>query len=186
MKLTITLLCIFIFGFVASNPPFAGAQNTGVLSRRREIMRVFDSDKGETLTEVMFFDPDGRVDPYFHPDLFLHRAVYSYPGQTPIRPENVIFKILPRNKYKGIVYFSIIVDNAAILEGQASLGEFPFHRRGESGPQQQDVAVPIDIFLRIAQAKKVEFKLGPKDYKNSHKLNDYERKCIVALAETMK
>lgn len=45
--------------------------------------------------------------------------------------------------------------------------------------------MPIDNFLRLTQAKKVEFKVGTKSYKDSYKLNDYGKKCLAALADTM-
>lgn len=44
------------------------------------------------------------------------------------------------------------------------------------------MTVPTEVFLRMAQAKKVELKIG----KSSEKLNDYQRKAIAALAVTIK
>ena len=41
--------------------------------------------------------------------------------------------------------------------------------------------MPTDLFLRVAQAKKVELKLGPKTYK----LNEGQRKHMRALAGTI-
>jgi hypothetical protein len=91
-------------------------------------------------------------------------------------------------KYKIAPSFSITADGAMLQEGDASLRELCcVEINGSSAnPQHIVVTVPIDTFDRITQADKVEFKLTSKRGKYSFKLNEYKRKCLLALINTMK
>jgi hypothetical protein len=172
---------------------FVRAQNVERLSRRPLIIKVFEPEKNESTIYISFADPNSgyagltlQQDGFPSPSLNLKSALYSYPGRNPARPQSVVFTFIPKDKYKGMVYFSISADNAMVHQGEMSQDQYTVKSNGSTESYQEvAVAVPIDIFLGLEQAKKVEFKVGPKSYKNSYKLNDYGKKCLAALADTM-
>jgi hypothetical protein len=172
---------------------FVRAQNIERLSRRPLIVKIFEPEKNESTIYISFADPKSgyeglnlQQDDLYRSSLNLKNALYSYPGRNPARPQSVFFNFIPKEKYKGMVYFSISADNATVHQGEMSQEQYTIKSNGSTESHQEvAVAVPIDIFLGLVQAKKVEFKVGPKSYKNSYKLNGYGKKCLAALADTM-
>jgi hypothetical protein len=172
------------------------AQNSGVLSKRPPVIRIFDSDKNQSTISAPFFDPQNNdlramagLDPdHPPPEIRLHRVEYTYPGKIQSRPQAVLFVFLPLDKYKNAPNFSVTADGMILQEGQATFDELCCEKvNGHTYTQQQIIVpVPIDIFARITQAKKVELKLTSKSGKYSFKLNDYQKKCLAALANTIK
>ncbi|HEX8746528.1 MAG TPA: hypothetical protein VF717_04955, partial [Pyrinomonadaceae bacterium] len=110
------------------------------------------------------------------------KVLYTYPGRTLVRPQTVSFVIVPRQKPKEAVSFSVSADGEIVHQGEA----LPPQSRTDANGRKKTgkditVSVPTEVFLRLAQAKKVEFKIG----KSSEKLNEYQRKAVAALAVTI-
>jgi hypothetical protein len=172
--------------FVGSSSSQIITQNSEVLHRKPAVLKVFNPEKDESKVETLLFDPLQAYDEMMneaslnHPRLQLNRAGYSYPGRTPTRPQSVIFTFIPNEKRKGLVTFSLSADNSLVAQGEVSVVQ-----ENKNSHQELKVAVPTDIFIRIAQARKVEFKIGPESFKDSYKLNDYQKKCVAALAGTI-
>ena len=118
----------------------------------------------------------------------LHSASYTYPGTTKARPQSITFVIQPLNKHKTAPHFSFTADGAVVLEGEATLAELCcIEIYGQSHTNQHIVVtVPTETFERMTQAKKIELKISSKNDNRSFKLNDDQRKCLAALADTMK
>lgn len=184
------LLCSF--GFVAC---WAIAQNSGVLSKQQPVIRIFDPDKNESTVLAILVDPQSSaaramlgIDPdHSPPAIRLHRAEYNYPGKTQSRPQAIAFVFFPLHRYKSAPDYSIKVEGTVLSEGQTTFGEWCCSKvNGHNESQQQImVAVPLDIFERIIQAGKVELKLISKSGKYSFKLNDYQKKSLKTLADTI-
>jgi hypothetical protein len=187
-KVFLYLAVVLYFGLSGL---FAKAQNVEKLSQRPFIIKVFEPEKNESTVYTSFVDPKsgyaGLFPPqgdFSSPSLHLKSALYRYPGKNPTRPQSVVFTFIPKDKFKGVVYFSVNADNAIVHQGEMTQEQYTVKEDG-STYQEVAIVVPIDIFLGFIQAKKVEFKVGPKSYKNSYKLNDYGKKCLAALADTM-
>lgn len=188
------VLCLAILIYLGSSALSARAQNVERLSREPLIIKVFDPEKNETTVYASVVDPrkggpyelSALLDDPNPPSLKATRVLYSYPGRNPTRPQSVTFTFIPRDKYQGIVYFSVSADKAVIHQGEMSQEQYTVKSDGSAGSHQEvAVELPIDIFLRLTQAKKVEFKVGPKSYKNTFKLNDYGKKSLALLVGTM-
>ena len=163
------------------------AQNSEILSRKPPVVRTFDPGKNESNTSTLFVQVEELVaraspgwDPAYDRNLNLYSAEYIYPGRFPARPQTVVFTFISKGKSKGTATFSITADNSLIHEGAVAVVE----RAGTNG--QLKITLPTDIFLRMAQSKKVEFKIRATTYENSYKLKDYQRKCLASLAATIK
>ena len=168
------------------------AQDLEILSKRPPVVRTFDLKKNESTIHGFLFNPDSLqnlFDPHrLQPTMRLHSASYTYPGTTKARPQSITFVIQPLNKQKTAPHFSLTADNTVVLEGEATLAELccvEIYGRSETS-QQIVVTVPTEIFERMTQAKKIELKLSSKNDNHSFKLNDDQRKCLVALANSMK
>ena len=70
--------------------------------------------------------------------------------------------------------FSISAEGQELQQGAAELPGI-----WAKGQQMITVSVPTEVFLRIARAKKVQFKLGPKIYKPV----GFQQKYMRALAK---
>ena len=177
------------FGF---NTLHVFAQDLEILSKRPPVVRTFDPTKNESTIHGFLFNPDSLqnlFDPHrLQPNMRLHSVSYTYPGTTKARPQSVTFVIQPLNKQKTAPHFSFTADSTVALEGEATLAELccvEIYGRSETN-QHIVVTVPTEIFERMTQAKKIELKLSSKNDNHSFKLNDDQRKCLVALANTMK
>jgi hypothetical protein len=170
---------------------------TEILSKQPPVIKVFDPAKNESNVSTLFFDPQSgdlvaramlERDPDYRPRLRLHRAEYTYPGTIQSRPQTIAFVFLPLDKYKNAPNFSVAADGVLLHEGEATIDELCCEKvNGHTYTQQQIIiAVPTELFERITRAKKVEFKLASKSDKYSFKLNDYQKKCVSALASTIK
>lgn len=192
-KMFVCLMLLFCFGLIKIQ---VAAQDSDVLSRNPPVIRVFDPDKNESLISALLIDPtssEARTMMGFDPnrpppEIQLRSAQYSYPGKTPSRPQAIAFVFLPLNRYKLAPDFSVTADGTVLSEGQATFEELCCSREnGRDKTQQQIiVALPLDIMERIKQAKKVELKLASKSGKYAFKLNQYQKKSLVALVDTIK
>lgn len=188
------IACLILLSCSAAGRPRPAAQDSGVLSERPQVIRIFDPDKNETTTSAFLFDLrssefQAGFDSYRPlPGVRLHSAEYSYPGRAAARPRVMAFVFVPRDKYKTAPNFSVTADGAELHQGEATLREMCcVEVNGRSAnPQHIVVAVPMEIFGRLRQAKKIELKLSSKSGKYSFKLNGYQRKCLDALANTIK
>lgn len=190
------LACLTLLFCFGSSALHVAGQSYTVLSKRPSVIRVYDPDKDESTISALFLDPQNSdirsiwaLDPDRPlPEIQLHSAQYRYPGKIQSRPQVIAFVFLPLNKSKNVPNFSVTADGALIQEGQATFDELCCEM--VSGPRNTQqriiVAVPVDSFERVTQAKKVELKLASKSGKYSFKLNDYQKKCLVALANTIK
>ena len=179
--------CLTLLFYATPSGFNAAAQNSRVSSGRPLVSRFFDPDKSETVTLAFLFDL--YADPSRPaPRVSLHRVEYRYPGKTQARPEVISFVFMPLNKYKNAPNFSVTVDGQVIQEGPATFADLCCSEvNGRKETQQQIiVSLPTDVFERVTQAKKVELKLTSKSGNHSFKLNDDQKKRLVALAETIK
>lgn len=185
-----TFLCsaiVLCLGLIVGN---ASTQDTGFLSKNPPVLRIFNPEDNESVTITLLVErnyanwPASPMWPEESPrtNLFFTRALYTFPGRTPVQPQTVSFIVVPRTKPKKAVSFSVSADGEVIHQGEIAPGQ------GETviGGLKLDksvilVPVPTEVFLRLAQAKKVEFKIGT----SSEKLNGYQRKAIAALAGTI-
>jgi hypothetical protein len=171
------------------------AQNSTILSKQPPVTRVFDSDKNESRISAFLIDPQSDafrgtlVYSASHPppDIRLHSVEYTYPGNIPSRPQAMVFVFVPLEKYKTAPSFSVAADGTVLHQGEATLRELCCVEINghKANPQHIVVAVPMEIFERIRQAKKIELKLTSKRGKYSFKVNDYQKKCLTALANTI-
>jgi hypothetical protein len=99
----------------------------------------------------------------------------------------MVFVFVPLEKYKTAPSFSVAADGTVLHQGEATLREVccvEVNGRKQN-PQHIVVAVSMEIFESIRQAKKAELKLTSKRGKYSFKLNDYQKKCLTAMANTI-
>lgn len=178
------LLC---FGLPAIS---SSAQNTEILSKDPSVARAFFREKNETITVTLLYELDFSIKPSSpmwpeespRTNLSFIKALYTYQGRTPMRPQSVSFVILPRQKPKEAVSFSVSADGEVVHQGETLPLQSETDANGRKKTRKDiTVSVPTDVFLRLAQAKKVEFKIG----KSSEKLNGYQRKAVAALAVTI-
>ena len=188
-KILAFLALLFCFGFNAFH---VFAQDLEILSKRPPVVKTFDPQKNESTIHGFLFNPDALqnlFDPHRpQPNMRLHSASYTYAGTTKSRPQSVTFVIQPLNKQQAAPHFSFTADNTAVLEGEATLTELccvEIYGRSHTN-QHIVVTVPTETFERMTQAKKIELKLTSKNGNHSFKLNDDQRKCLAALASTMK
>jgi hypothetical protein len=181
------LACLTLLLCFASNSLQVSAQNSEILSARPPVIKIFDRDKNESTISALLFNPQSTFDPLRTPPaLRLHSVEYRYPGIVFSRPKDVAFVFLPSDKYEAVPNFVLTADDTVLHEGEAMLREMccvEINGRSEN-PQHIVVAVPLETLERLTQARKVELKLNSKRGKYSFKLNDYQRKCLGALAST--
>ena len=170
---------------------FPHAQTSEILSAKPPVYKVFDRDKNQSTVSAILVDPGSMMapfDPDHIPDLRLHTAEYTYAGTTPSRPSTIAFVFQTREKYKTAPNFSVTVDGTAVQEGEATLREVccvQINGR-TANPQHILVSVSPETFERIIQAKKTEIKLASNRGKYSFKLNDFQKKSLTALKNTIK
>jgi hypothetical protein len=149
------------------------------------IIQMFDPAKNETNVKVvlgtnMSADPlMTYTAPVTYPiqsGLNLGWADYVYEGRAPSGKQGVIFTFFLKREdaFKTQPAFSISAEGQELLQGVAELPD-----AGTKGTQSVTLRVPTEIFLRVARAKKVQFKLGPKVYKPV----GFQRKYMRALAK---
>ena len=191
------LVCLLLLFSVAANGFHVAAQNSTVLSKRPLVTRIFDSQENHSIVSAVLMDP--QSDEYRHrlgyaspnhppPDVRLDSVAYIYPGNIPSRPQAISFVFGSLNKYKTAPSFSVAADGVVLHQGEATLKELIccVEINGETPNPPIVIAVPIEIFERLTQARKVELKLTTNRGKYSFKLNDYQRECLTALVNTMK
>jgi hypothetical protein len=168
------------------------AQDSEILSRKPPVYKTFERDKNETTVTAMLIDPGSLKSPFdpdnTTPDFRLNTAEYTYSGSHPSRPSTVALVFLAREKLKTEPKFSVVVDGSLVQEGETTLRQVccvQFNGR-DITPQHILVSVSLDAFERITQAKKTEIKLDTKRGKYSFKLNDFQKKSLAALKNTIK
>ncbi|MCA1592272.1 MAG: hypothetical protein LC754_06400 [Acidobacteria bacterium] len=167
-----------------------GAQAPELISRNPPVIKYFSAEKNETTIETQLFKlPSGpesewaaQLDNSTRSGLKLTFAQYKYAGGGPARPRTVTFTFLTKGKYTRPLNYSISAEKVIIHQGEVSVEDSTSKSNGRTETAQiLTLVIPTEIFLRMAQAKKVEFQVGP----NSYKLDDYQRKCLAALAGTI-
>jgi hypothetical protein len=180
------------------------AQDSKTLSEKPLITQIFEPAKNETVVKVLLGskmfsrDPvkipfgkdksnplriyapsEADTGPPVQSGLLLSDASYIYEGRTPAGKQSVRFTFYSKRKdtFKDQSAFSISIEGQTIAEGVA---EPPVQLASdEDFGQRITVSVSTDVFLRIARAKKVQFKLGPKAYKPE----GFQYKSMRALAD---
>lgn len=168
----------------------------GLISKRPFVIKTFDHEKAETTIRAFLIDPQSDAfrgmlvysPDHPPPDIRLHAAEYTYSGTMPARPTAIAFVFVPQDKYKTTVSFSVTADGTVVQEGEATLREWCCVEVNghKANPQHIVVSVSMETFEQLRKANKVEFKLTSKRGKYSFKLDDYKRKCLTALADTIK
>lgn len=152
------------------------------------VIRTLDTLKNETVVAVtpdfvrlmalQLLDPDSS---YAIPGFTLRMIYYTYPGSTPARPNFVNFVYISNEakaRYAADLGFSVEVDGAPSYQAKIDYKV----RDSERGKTELLIAtVPTKTYLGIARGKKVQWTFGAKKYT----LNDTQRKCMRALAETI-
>ena len=168
------------------------AQNSEILSTKPPVYKTFNPDKNETTVSAMLIDPGFFTSPANNdrpiPDVRLNTAEYTYPGIIPSRPSAVAFVFMPLEKYKTAPNFSVTLDGTLAHEGETTLRELccvQVNGRTQN-PQHILVSIPLETFERITQAKKTEIKLISNRGKYSFKLNDFQKKSVAGLINTIK
>jgi len=190
------LACLTLLFYCGVSEFRVAAQSSGVISKQPPVLRIFDTDKNESTVSALLVDPqseefrDMLVYSANHPppDIRLHSVEYTYLGNIPSRPQAIAFVFVPLNKHKTAPSFSVAADGMVLHQGEATLRELccVTVNGHTQNPQHIVVSVPLEILERLTQAKKIELKLNSKRGKYSFKLNDYKRKCLTALANTIK
>lgn len=184
-----------------SPAPTNQAQETQVLSQKPYITQTFDPARNETevrvslainysLTETSDFRVGEITGTISGPNkgartqsgLILGYANHIYEGRTPTGKRSGSFTFYSKRKdtFNDQAAFSIIVDGKTIQDGMAE-SPIQLSSKGDDYKQKIILLVPIEIFLRIANAKKVQFKIGP----NIYELEGFQQKSIRALADTI-
>ena len=186
------LLPLFLLTLSVCAPLATVAQNSEILSTKPPVYMIFYPDKNETTVSAMLVDPGLFTSPANNdrpvPDVRLNSAEYTYPGTIPSRPSAVAFVFMPLEKYKTPPNFSVSLDGTLAHEGEATLRELccvQVNGRTQN-PQHILVSMPLETFEKITQAKKTEIKLVSNRGRHSFKLNDYQKKSVIALVNTIK
>ena len=183
---------VFVLTLSVCAPLSTVAQNSEILSTKPPIYKIFNPDKNESTVSAMLIDPGLFTSPANNdrpiPEVRLTTAEYTYPGRIPSRPPAVAFIFMPREKYKTPPKFSVTLDGTLVQEGETTLRELccvQVNGRNQN-PQHILVSVPLETFEKITQAKKTEIKLVSNRGNHSVKLNDFQKKAIAVLANTIK
>jgi hypothetical protein len=158
------------------------------------VARAFDPSSDETtvsvipdfmrvlVVDILSNSPDVQSSPTHQTVEFTLRSVsYSYPGNIPLRPQNVKFVFISdgrKPKYKDNLDFSIDAEASPLHQGKI---DYSVKDSTLGRIEVLMTPVPTEVFLRIAQAKKVQWTLGVRKYK----LTDSQRKGMRALAQTI-
>lgn len=104
----------------------------------------------------------------FQSGIVLNDAHYDYEVVTPSAARDAWFTFITKKKdaFNDLPPFTISVEGQTLYngEGELSLNIYEING-GKYADQWVKLRVPVDVFLRVAGAKDVEFKLGEKTYK---------------------
>jgi hypothetical protein len=190
----VVFLCFLIYA------PYAFGQETTVLSIKPFITQSFNPARNETEIRVILnsnsfsaetseFKLGGETGTIYGPsksarvqsDIVLGYASYIYEGRAPLGKQSSSFTFFSERKdtFKDQPPFSIIIDGQSIQDGTT---EPPSPLDSKTGYRQKIILiVPTEVFLRIASAKTIQIKIGPKIYK----LEGFQQKSIRALTDTI-
>ena len=109
------------------------------------------------------------------------RAFYSYPGETPVKPESVtlwFFSSENFDAFKDERDLTIKADDEVFRLGKMDYGHPPDrHSHFES----LSMSIPAEVFIRIANAKNVQVRLGEDEFD----LNKQQLRNLQGLAAAM-
>jgi len=186
------LVAVFLMTLSVCAPLATLAQNSEILSTKPPVYKIFHPDKNETTVSAMLIDPGLFTGPANNerpiPDVRLNTAEYTYPGTIPSRPSAIAFVFMPLEKYKTPPNFSVTLDGTLLHEGETTLRELccvQVNGRTQN-PQHILVSIPLETFEKITQANKTEIKLVSNRGKYSFKLNDFQKKSVAGLMNTIK
>ena len=143
-----------------------------ILSKKPLISQIFYPAKNETEVKVILASNADASNPRMMSNsqitfpiqsgVNLGFATYVYEGRIPGGKQNVRFTFVSDRKdtFEDQPAFSINADDQEIQKGVAELPGL-----WDKNQQMITLNVPTEAFLRVAAAKKVEFRLGPKTYK---------------------
>ena len=175
-------------------PAEAKGENKSLSRSRPFIYQVYhlDTNKTEVTASLgsdsempragMVFPEQFGIQIPFQSGIVLGAAHYDYEGATPsgVRSARFTFVTKQKDAYQVPPMFTISVEGQSIHEGEAELYQSSYEVNGRQiADQWITLRVPIDVFLRVAGANNVEFKLGAKSYKPAN----FQQKYLRALAK---
>jgi hypothetical protein len=174
----IVILIVIVLGGTAGT-----AQNTNPQNQEKaNVYRKYDKKKRETVTQtdlMLIYGPDpGPYSLGFGLSMF---AAYTLPGQI-VAPETITLNFMSSENSYVFTFehdLTIKTDNEIL-----NLGKMEYEKiRGASAVAHEKLwlALPRDVFARIAYAKKVHMKLGQKEFD----LTEHHLKNLQALVSSI-
>jgi hypothetical protein len=158
LSITLLLLICVVLGTAQSVAPIPSPKSKDKASVR--IYRLYDKSKNQTITSAYPIPASG----YPLGGLYIN-VYYTYPGKTPAVPQLVIIRVIAPDselEYEDNRELAVKADGAVYR-----LGRMDYQKIPESGfggfTGILSLTVPVEVFSRIASAKKVHIKLGSSD-----------------------
>ena len=152
-----------------------------VAADKTEVTAILGNDS-ETPGIVMDFPELPRVNTPYQSGILLGSAHYDYEGTTPSGARSGRFTFITQKKetYPDPPKFTISIEGQAAHEGEAELYLNTYEINGRKVSQQWvTLKVPIEVFLKVAEATRVEFELGARSYKPEA----FQQRYLRALAK---
>jgi hypothetical protein len=152
-------------------------------TNRTELITML-RDEGGALGALANSVEQSGVRASFQSGIVLNTAHYEYEGVTPSAAHAAWFTFITKKNdaFTDLPPFMISVDGQPAYQGEAELSLSIYEiNGGKHADQRVKLRVPVEVFLRVAGAKDVEFKLGEKTYKPE----GYQQKYMRALANIM-
>lgn len=182
---------------------FTGAQKPPEQKKSKNkirVLRIYDPKKDETATGIM----QGLMDMMSAMALVglstqtpgrsrlgsQMGALYTFPGKTVSPPEfvRVKFTVFDTERYKTKTDYTVKADGELLLQGKAGYDQRPLPTadkkdQGKDTMYEESLTlvVPTDLFIRLADAKKVQIKIGGTDFD----LSATQRESLKALAASI-
>ena len=149
-------------------------------TNKTEVMVVLSNDN---TVGILFPEQTSASAPY-KSGVVLASAHYDYEGttQSARRSVRLVFIAKQKTAYQDPPVFTISVDGKSIHEGEAELYVNEYEDSGRKLSEEWiTLTVPVDVFLRVANGKDVEFTIGSKPYKPE----SFQQKYMRALAKVI-
>ena len=161
------------------------------------VLRIYDPQKDETSTGTMldltdltraigFVDLSGSTPGTYDVGSQMS-ASYTFPGKIFSRPESVrvVFAAFSKGKYKTKNDYMVKADGELLFQGKAEYQQQQLTTlnkdRDKTYEERLTLVIPLDLFIRLANAKKVQLKIGPTDFD----LSGEQRERLKALAASI-
>ena len=152
-------------------------------TNKTEVTAILGNDS-EMPGFVLVFPEQSGVNTPYQSGILLGAAHYDYDEATPSVARSARFTFVTKGKeaYQDPPVFTISVEGQAVHEGEAELylNTYEVNSR-KIAEQWVTLKVPVDVFLKVAGAKNMEFKIGAKTYRPE----SFQQKYMSALAKIM-